>query len=35
MKSYWCPRCGRMFVYKTAFNKHINSKKCEIKENKL
>ena len=29
-KSYWCPKCGRMFFGKSAFKKHIDSKKCKI-----
>lgn len=33
-KSYWCPRCGRMFTYRAAWEKHINSKKCKIDEHK-
>lgn len=31
-KSYWCPRCGRMFVREAAFRKHVNTKKCDMKE---
>ena len=31
-KSYWCPRCGRMFVREAAFRKHVNAKKCNMKE---
>ena len=29
-KSYWCSKCGRMFLGKSAFKKHIDSKKCKI-----
>lgn len=29
-KSYWCPKCGRMFVGAIAFRKHVDSKKCKI-----
>lgn len=31
-KSYWCPRCGRMFTYETSFGKHVDSKKCKTSE---
>lgn len=36
-KSYWCPKCGRMFMGLSAFNKHVNSKKCKrnIEEDEL
>ena len=33
-KSYWCPRCGKMFMYKKSFQKHLDSKKCTIEEDK-
>ena len=31
-KSYWCPRCGRMFVKEATYRNHLNAKKCHIKE---
>lgn len=34
VKLYWCPRCGRMFTYRAAWEKHVNSKKCKIDEHK-
>lgn len=29
-KSYWCPKCGRMFMGAAAFKKHVDSKKCKL-----
>ena len=29
-KSYWCPKCGKMFMGVSAFQKHVNSKKCSL-----
>lgn len=31
-KSYWCPRCGRMFVREATYRNHLNAKKCHMKE---
>lgn len=31
-KSYWCPRCGRMFKGIDAYRKHVNSRKCKIND---
>lgn len=31
-KSYWCPRCGKMFVREAAYRNHLNTKKCHMKE---
>lgn len=31
-KSYWCPRCGRMFVREATYRNHLNAKKCDMKE---
>lgn len=33
-KSYWCPKCGRMFMGKSAFQKHVDSKKCKLNQEK-
>ena len=29
-KSYWCPKCGHMFIGAAAFKKHVDSKKCKL-----
>lgn len=29
-KSYWCHKCGRMFMGAAAFKKHVDSKKCKL-----
>ena len=31
-KTYWCPRCGRMFVREATYRNHLNAKKCHMKE---
>ena len=31
-KSYWCPRCGKMFVREATYRIHLNAKKCHMKE---
>ncbi len=31
-KSYWCPRCGRMFMKEATYRNHLNAKKCDMKE---
>ena len=31
-KSYWCPRCGRMFKGIDTYRKHVNSRKCKIND---
>ncbi len=33
-KSYWCPKCGRMFMGLSAFQKHVDSKKCKLNQEK-
>ena len=30
-KVYWCPKCGKMYMSRKWFLKHVNSKICAIK----
>ena len=33
-KTYWCPKCGRMFIGELAIRNHIDSKMCKLNREK-